>query len=87
MENIRKPEYRLSPFFKHERENEIFQDVDQRLTLLEEATFKKLKRIRGTEAQRFLLHYYIGTIKIIQEMADLSQNEKDSFVSLLLDIR
>ena len=59
--------------------------IDQRVKLLEEAVFKKLKRFRGTEAQRFLILYHLGIVEQIRKM-DLSQNLRDLLVSVMLDI-
>src|SRR5438309_11509731 len=60
-------------------------DIDQRLKLLEEKVFKKAKRLRATEAQRFLIDYHLGLIAPIQQLPT-SQNQKDILVSIRYDI-
>src|SRR5687767_14972575 len=61
------------------------QKLEQRIQILEEKVFKKVQRIRATEAQKFLLAYYSGALKQIIEL-NISQNSKDLLVSVMLDI-
>lgn len=59
--------------------------LNQRITVLEEAVFKKVKRLRATEAQRFLVLYHLGLVEPIKKL-EISQNQKDILISVLLDI-
>ncbi len=59
--------------------------IEQRITVIEETIFKKVKRLRATEGQRFLIFFHLGLIKTINELP-VSQNQKDLLVSLMLDI-
>jgi len=59
--------------------------LDQRISVLEETVFKKVKRLRATEAQRFLVLYHLGLVELIKKL-EISQNQKDVLVSVLLDI-
>mgnify|MGYP003577615774 CR=1 FL=1 len=83
--NEYKVSYWVPGALKNAKENLIFKDINQRLTLIEEKVFKKVKRIRGTEAQRFLIHYHLDLIKPIQEMGILSQNQKALLLSVMID--
>jgi hypothetical protein len=77
--------YYIPGAFKNMQQNEIFQDIDQRLSLIEEKVFKKVKRLRATEAQKFLILYHLGLIAPIRQLP-ISQNKKDLLVSVMLDI-
>jgi hypothetical protein len=59
--------------------------LNQRITVLEEAVFKKVKRLKATEAQRFLILHHLGLTKPLRDL-EISQNQKDLLVSVLLDI-
>lgn len=59
--------------------------LTSRVETLEETVFKKRKRKQTTEAQRFLLFYYLGGMKFILEIPT-SQNMKDLYVAEMLDI-
>jgi hypothetical protein len=59
--------------------------LETRISVLEEQIFKKVKRLRATESQRFLIIYHLGLIPEIQKL-DISQNQKDLIVSVMLDI-
>jgi hypothetical protein len=59
--------------------------INQRLAVLEESVFKKVKRVRATEAQRFLILYHLGLIEHIKKLT-ISQNQKDLLVGIILDI-
>lgn len=59
--------------------------LNQRITVLEETVFKKVKRLRATEAQRFLVMYHLGLVEPIKKL-EISQNQKDILISVLLDI-
>ncbi|RYG14912.1 MAG: hypothetical protein EOO07_16490 [Chitinophagaceae bacterium] len=60
--------------------------LTQRVELLEEKIFKKVKRNRATEAQRFLLYHLSGSINHIIQNSEYSQKQKALLVSLMLDI-
>lgn len=59
--------------------------LEQRVTLIEESVFRKVKRLRATEAQRFLILYHMKMIDPILDFCE-SQNQKDKFLSVLIDI-
>src|SRR5512138_2897779 len=58
--------------------------IRQRLDLLEEAVFKKPKRLRATRSQRVLILKHLGLLEKIDEL-NLQQNQKASLISMLLD--
>jgi hypothetical protein len=66
-------------------ENNILFDIDQRLSLIEEKVFKKLKRLKATEAQRFLILFHLGLFTPVPSL-DIQQQHKDLIISVLLDI-
>ena len=60
--------------------------LSQRVEVLEEKIFRKVNRVRATEAQRFLLYYYDGGIdKVLQDSTTFQKN-KNLFLSVMLDI-
>ena len=60
-------------------------EMENRIAVLEEHVFKRPKRLRGTEAQRFLITLYLGQLdKIIQ--SSISEKQKSLTVSVMLDI-
>lgn len=60
--------------------------LNDRIKVLEEKAFKKLKRLRATEAQRFLIFFHLGLLNPIKENAGLLQHQKDTLISVILDI-
>jgi hypothetical protein len=59
--------------------NREWEDLLRRVSILEENVFKKVKRLRATEAQRFLIALHMGHIDRIKE-----QSRPGSFTILLL---
>ncbi|OLY94406.1 hypothetical protein SAMN05444008_1015 [Cnuella takakiae] len=78
--------YQVGSWLKNREQNAVNSDIDQRLTLLEEKVFKKLKGLRATDAQRFLLFHYMKGLEPIIQRSDISQNQKDLLVSLIINI-
>jgi len=59
--------------------------LENRIAILEEHVLKAPKRLRATEAQRFLIAFYLGQFNKIMEYT-ISQKQKGITLSVMLDI-
>jgi hypothetical protein len=59
-------------------------DIDERLKELEEKTFKTVKRLKATKAQRTLILKHLGLLDLIEQL-DISKNNKALLLSVIID--